>query len=189
MNIKTVVSKIISDVRQHGDAAVLKYTRAFDCRDLKDIAVSREALRRSYEQASPRLVSALKQASANITAVQSAYLPKNTQVSPTPGISITRKFIPINTIGIYVPGGLAAYPSSVLMAAIPARLAGVKNIILCSPPSRSGRISPAVLSACCLCTIKNVYAVGGAQAIAAMAYGTQTIPQANKIAGPRAAVV
>src|SRR3989344_3437875 len=189
MKTKTIVSKIIADVRQSGDAAVLKYTRQFDCPTIRKIAVSRWQIRQAYKQAASQLVSALRQAATNITTVQSAYLPKNTQVSPTPGISIARKFIPIDTVGIYMPGGLAAYPSSVLMAAIPARLAGVRNIVLCSPPSKFGQASPAVLAACYLCGIKKVFAVGGAQAITAMAYGTPSIPRVNKIVGPGSAIV
>ncbi|TSC85829.1 MAG: histidinol dehydrogenase [Microgenomates group bacterium Gr01-1014_16] len=189
MQLATTVSKIIADVQQNGDTAALKYTRQFDYSNIKKLAISRWQLRQAYKKATPQLISALKQAAENITKTQTAYVPKNVQVSPARGISITRKFIPIDTIGIYVPGGLAAYPSSVLMAAIPARLANVKNIILCSPPSKSGQVSPAVLAACYLCNIKNVYAIGGAQAIAAMAYGTQTVPKVNKIVGPGSAVV
>lgn len=189
MKTKNLVSKIIADVRRNGDAAVLKYTQTFDCPSIKKMAVPHWTIRQAYKQADPQLISALKQAAANITAVQAAYLPKNVRVSPIPGISITRRFIPLDTVGIYIPGGLAAYPSSVLMAAIPARLAGVKNIVLCSPPSRSGQVSPSVLAACYLYNVKIVYSVGGAQAIAAMAYGTKTIPRVNKIVGPGSAIV
>src|SRR3989344_6227442 len=189
MNLTTVVSNILGDVRNNGDAAVIKYTKQFDSPKITSLKVSRWQIRQAYYQVDPPLIAALKQAATNITTVQTAYLPKSTTISPKPGISISRKFIPLDPIGIYAPGGLASYPSSVLMAALPARISGVKNIVLCTPPNKSGQIPPAVLAVCFLCNIKNVYSVCGAQAIAAMAYGTKTIPKVNKIIGPGSAIV
>lgn len=185
----TIVTTIIDAVRRKGDIAVLKYTRQFDCPTIQKKAISRWAIRQAFEQVDPQLITALKQSAANITQVQQAYVPKKIQVSPQPGVTILRQFIPIQTVGVYIPGGLAAYPSTVLMAVIPAQLAGVKNIVVCSPPNKSGQVSQAVLAACYLCNIKQVFAVGGAQAIAAMAYGTKTIPRVNKIIGPGSAIV
>lgn len=181
------VRGVIEDVIHWGDDAVINYTQKFD-----RITLSREELRvqtgeikKAFSQVSKEEVQAMKQAKRNIEKVESLSLKRLAwSAEVQPGIKVKSYFKPIESVGCYIPGGRAAYPSSLLMAAVPAQVAGVERIVLCSPPSRMKEINPHVLVAASICGIEEIYRVGGSQAIAALAYGTQTIKPVQKIVGP-----
>lgn len=182
--VRDTVSAIIDVVRREGDAALRSLAREYDGVQLKTLEVPAARCREALEHLDPALRTAMERAVRNIDAVHRSMLPSVTEVTPEPGIVITRRPIPLERVGVYAPGGKAAYPSSVLMGAVPARVAGVREIIVCTPPDSSGRPSPAVLAACALAGVDRVFAVGGAGAVAAMAYGTASIPRVDVIVGP-----
>jgi histidinol dehydrogenase len=181
------VRAILRDVQMQGDAAVIAYTEKFDKTTLTSLRIPQAAIASALAAASPAFLRALDVAIVNIRAYQAAMLSLEPPPIPAPGGGpgsyLGVKFTPLNRVGLYVPGGAAAYPSSVLHTAIPAQVAGVKEFCLCSP-ARDGAISPAVLAAAAKLNITEVYSIGGAQAIAAMAFGTQTIRPVDKIVGP-----
>ncbi len=182
-------ASIIRDVRARGDDALRDMALRFDNASLQSLEVPREQWLSSLKSLAPELRQALERAVRNIESVHRAFLPIARECSPEPGITVGRRPDPLARVGVYAPGGRAAYPSSLLMGAIPARVAGVGEIIVCSPPSASGEVSPVVLAAAALANVDRVFAVGGAGAIAAMALGTQTIPQVDRIVGPGNAYV
>ncbi len=177
------VQRIIDRVRKKGDKAIRKYTKAFDGVKLKDFKVSSEKIELAAMQVSKELKEAIQLAKVNIETFHRMQAEKRIPVETMPGIVCWRKSLPIENIGIYIPGGSAPLFSTILMLAIPARLAGCKNIILCTPPGNKG-IHPAILYTASICGVTTIYRIGGAQAIAAMAYGTETIPSVDKIFGP-----
>lgn len=183
-DIAAVASEVVNAVRREGDAALYSYTERFDGIRLETLAVSD----REFSQARAFLTSqqhaALERAIANVHRFHSAQLPQPLSLETTPGVRCERIFRAISTVGLYVPAGSAPLPSAVIMLAVPAQIAGCPNRILCTPPARNGMANPAVLVAAQLCGIATVFKVGGAQAIAALAYGTLTIPKADKIFGP-----
>jgi histidinol dehydrogenase len=181
--------EIIKRVRVDGDRALREMALKFDGVSLESIEVPRSGRRRALDQMDPRLRSALERAARNIETVHSASPPRTVEVETEPGVLVGRRPDPLLRAGIYAPGGRAAYASSVLMAAIPARVAGVSEIILCSPPQKNGLPAPVVLAACEIGAVDRVFAVGGAGAIAAMAYGTETVPRVDRIVGPGNAYV
>jgi histidinol dehydrogenase len=184
-----VVRRILRDVREHGDAAVLKFTEQFDHVALRpeQMRVPQDQIDRAVKAASAPFLHALDVAIANIRAYQQAMLPADPPPMPVagggPAAYLGLRYTPLERVGLYVPGGAAAYPSSVLMTAIPAQVAGVKGLVLCSP-MRDGQVSPAVLAAAAKVGITEIYAIGGAQSIAALAFGTKTIRAVDKIVGP-----
>ncbi len=179
------VGKIIESVKAGGDDALFRLTEQFDKVSLRQLAVSDQEIAQACRLESPRVIRALKQAKANIEKFHKLQLQRvDSHVETQPGVKVWREFRPVERVGLYVPGGKAAYPSTVLMLAIPAKIAGCKEIILCVPPSQNGTVPSAVLVAADLCGVSKIYKVGGAQAIAAMAYGTKTIPKVSKIFGP-----
>lgn len=180
---------IIARVRNDGDDALIAFARDFDGVALAAIDVPRAAWDAALEALDPALRTALERAARNITTVHAAFRPTETRCSPEPGITIGRRPDPLQRVGIYAPGGRAAYPSSLLMGAIPARVAGVSEIIVCSPPGPNGRPSDVVLAAAALAQVDRVFAIGGAGAIAAMALGTATVPRVDRIMGPGNAYV
>ncbi len=182
-------SAIIARVRADGDTALRAMAREFDGVDLDAIDVPRARWTAALEALDPSLRAALERAARNIATVHAAFLPQAVTVSPEPGITIGRRPDPLARVGVYAPGGRAAYPSSLLMGAIPARVAGVGEVIVCSPPGADGLPSPVVLAAAALANVDRVFAVGGAGAIAAMAYGTATIPRVDRVVGPGNAYV
>lgn len=184
-DVKSVVLAIIEQVRRDGDKALFAFSKRFDGNALSSLKVSKSEIERAYDLVSPKLVYALKQAKRNIGIFHLATAPKKErQVSTTAGVRVWREFRPIECVGLYVPGGKAAYPSTVLMLGVPAQQAGCKKIILCTPAAKDGTVNPAVLVAANLCGITEIFKVGGTQAIAAMAYGTESIPKVSKIFGP-----
>ncbi len=180
------VAKIVADVRQNGDAALFSYTKQFDrCEIAPDtIRVTYEEIEEAYGKVDGRLVEVMKRSAANIRAFHEKQV-RNSWFSPKEdGTILGMKHTPIASAGVYAPGGKAAYPSSVLMNVIPAKVAGVERIILATPPGADGKITPTTLVAADIAGIDEVYRMGGAQAIAAMAFGTQSVPKVDKITGP-----
>jgi histidinol dehydrogenase len=187
--VRTVAERIVADVRARGDAALLEMARDLDGVTLDALEVPRDALTRALEGLAPDLRRAMERSARNIETVHRAFAPAEREVTPEPGIVVGRRPDPLARVGVYAPGGRASYPSSVLMAAIPARAAGVREIILASPPGRSGVPAASVLAAAALSGVDRVFAIGGAGAIAAMAFGTGTIPRVDRIVGPGNAYV
>jgi histidinol dehydrogenase len=183
------VSVIVEAVKTRGDAALREFAAKFDGGVPEDLRVSPEEIAAASGAIAPQLRSAMTQAKANIEAFHKAEKPHAVNVETMPGVICELQWRAIDTVGIYIPGGTAPLFSTVLMLALPAKLAGCRRVILCTPPQRSGKIHAAVLAAAELCGVAEIYAVGGAQAIAAFAYGTQSIPKTDKIFGPGNAYV
>ena len=185
-SISLRVKKIIIDVRENGDEALLRYTEKFDNVRLtkSKLKVAEKEIKESYEKLEREQINALKKAAVNITRFHEAQIKKMWSLETAKGVTVGQVTRPLSSVGVYAPGGKASYPSSVLMCAIPAKVAGVKEIVVCSPPRKSGDINPALLVAADIAGATEIYRVGGAQAIAAMAYGTETVPKVDKIVGP-----
>ena len=178
------VKEILYDVKSNGDKALEKYTRALDGVQLDNIKVDDEIIRRSKREVGLSLKKAIDKAAENIEKFHKRQLPEDIEVAVQPGLVCKQKSIPVEKVGIYIPGGTAPLFSSVLMMAIPAKIAGCKQVSLFTPPGKSGKIDPAILYAASISGVSDIYLVGGAQAIAAMAYGTETVPGMDKIFGP-----
>ncbi len=180
-----IVRKIVSDVRKFGDAAIIDYTKKFDGVEIRaeDFLVSEEEFSAAETQADSKVVDSLKRAAENIRSYHAEQLPKSWITFRGENSVLGQSIIPLERVGVYVPGGTAAYPSSVLMNVIPAKVAGVGEIIMCVP-AKGGKINPYVLVAAKLAGADKIFKIGGAQAVAAMAFGTETIPRVNKITGP-----
>jgi histidinol dehydrogenase len=179
------VQAIINEVQTNGDAALLQYTNEFDKVQLKSISLSDELKATAEAQLSSGLKTAIQLAKGNIEKFHQAQLQKMERIETMPGVWCWRKSVGIDSVGIYIPGGTAPLFSTVLMLGIPAKIAGCKNIILCTPPNNNeGAIHPAIIYAATLVGVTHIYTIGGVQAIAAMAYGTDTVPKVNKIFGP-----
>jgi histidinol dehydrogenase len=189
-NVRRRTADIIARVRREGDDALFAMAELFDGVRLESLEVPRAQLRRALDAVAPELRRAMERAAENVARVHRAFLPRATEAEPEPGIVVGRRPDPLGRIGVYAPGGRATYPSSVLMGAVPARVAGVGEVILCSPPSRDTGAPPrAVLAAAALANVDRVFAVGGAGAIAAMAYGTASVPRVDRVVGPGNAYV
>ena len=184
--VKDDVLKIIKEVKLNGDKAVIKFIKKFDQVELKasEFQVSEVEINNAYNNIGAKLLDSLNHAKTNLIKFHQAQKREEWTIEIEKGVKAGQVYRPIETVGIYVPGGRAAYPSTVLMAATPARVAGVKNIIMCTPPQKDKSVSPAILVAAKEFGIDKIFKVGGAQAIAAMAYGTKTIPKVQKVVGP-----
>ena len=178
------VEAIVRDVKLRGDVAVRAYNLKFDGASRKIVRVLPQEIKAAAASLDPKLRAAIKRAKTNIEKFHKAEFPKTVTVEVMSGVNCALHWRAIDKVGLYIPAGSAPLFSSLLMQAIPARIAGCNNIILCSPPQRDGKVHPTVLAAAYLCGVTEIYAVGGAQAIAAMAYGTATIPKVDKIFGP-----
>ena len=184
-DMASVVRKIIKRVRKEKDAALFDLTEKFDGPRLRTLRVSKREIAAAYAEETQEVISALRTAKNSIEKFHKTTVrKKEPAVVVRKGVKVWREFRPIRSVGLYIPGGKAAYPSTVLMLAIPAQIAGCREIVLCVPPGKDGKIPGAVLVAADMCGISNIFKVGGAQAIAAMAYGTGTIPKVSKIFGP-----
>lgn len=179
-----IVQKIIANVREQGDVALRNYTNQFDKVCLDSLVVSEKEIQEAYLQVDREFVSIVKEAAENIRMFHEKQLRPSWLTTEENGTILGQKITPIDSVGVYVPGGTAAYPSSVLMNVIPAKVAGVKRIVMVSPPGKDGRLPAAVLVAAKEAGVKEIYKVGGAQAIAALAYGTESIARVDKITGP-----
>jgi len=178
-----VVSSIIDDVRARGDRALIDYAARFDKVQLEELRISVEQLRRYAASVDERVVQALRDAIRNVRVFHERQLEESWTINPAPGVELGQRITPLARVGLYVPGGTAAYPSSVVMNVVPAQIAGVERILVATPP-RTLSESPAVAAALLELDVTEVYAVGGAQAIAALAFGTETVPRVDKITGP-----
>ena len=181
-NVEEAVAAIIQDVRLRGDEALRHYSAVFDQVELEDFEVGQDLVGQAFEQVDQAVLTALENAKANIESYHRQQLEKGFEDQPTEGVIRGQLIRPIERVGVYVPGGTAAYPSSVLMNVIPAKIAGVKEIIMITPPQKE--FVPAILVAARLAGVDKIYQVGGAQGVAALAYGTETIPKVDKITGP-----
>ena len=188
MDVEAIVSQIIRDVRKGKDQAVIEYCRRFDRVDLRSLEVTKEEIAAAKAQVSPEFLVILEKAAANIRAYHEKQVCTGFEMEKD-GIILGQKVTAIENVGIYVPGGTAAYPSTVLMDSIPAKIAGCKQIVMVTPPGRDGKVNPAILAAADVAGVDRIFKVGGAQAIAALAYGTESIPQVDKIVGPGNAFV
>jgi histidinol dehydrogenase len=178
------VASILNDVRDNGDSAVLRYTEQFDGVQLKDLKVCASEIQKAYESVDDDFIKTLIEASKNIEDYHKHQISETWIKSFSPGIRLGQLITPIDRVGLYVPGGKAGYPSTVLMDAVPAKVAGVKSIVLITPPGKDGKVNPYILAAAKIAGVDEIYKVGGAQGIAALAYGTESIKPVNKIVGP-----
>ena len=183
-SVEEPVREIIAQVRAKGDEALKRYTKEFDGVDLTSVEVGQGAIDEGFRMADPMLVDILYRASERVAAFHQHQVRNSFLVNEEDGILMGQKIIPLERVGLYVPGGTAAYPSSVIMNCIPAKLAGVKEIVMVTPPGKDGKIPPNILAAARICGVNRVFRVGGAQAIAALAYGTESVPRVDKIVGP-----
>ena len=188
-DVAGIVSAILSDVRQNGDAALRRYTKELDHAEPDAIEVPASRLERALAELDPALRAVMEEAAENIRAFHSRQIRNNFVISEKNGVILGQKITPIHRVALYIPGGTAAYPSTVLMNCIPAKLAGCGEIIMVSPPTCGGDVNPVILAAARLAGVDRVFRCGGAQAIAALAYGTETVPRADKIVGPGNAFV
>ena len=188
-DVSVPVADILRDVKARGDAALLDYARRFDRAELSALEVTAQELEEGAAQAGPAFLEILREAAENIRAFHARQKREGFLMAERAGVILGQKITPLARVGIYVPGGTAAYPSTVLMNAIPARIAGVGEIIMATPPGRDGTVSPAILAAARLAGVDRIFKMGGAQAVAALAYGTRSVPQVDKIVGPGNAYV
>ena len=188
-SVAPAVEEILSDVRARGDEAVLAYTEKFDGARLDNLEVTATEIEEAFASVDPEFIRVLHRAAENIRKFHAMQTRRGFSYSEEDGVIKGQKMTPIQNVGIYVPGGTAAYPSTVLMDTIPAKIAGCQQIVMVSPPNPSGKIAPAVLAAAKIAGVNRIFKMGGAQAIGALAYGTATVPKMDKIVGPGNAYV
>lgn len=188
-DVGATVSSIIDDVRKNGDTALLKYCERLDGARLECLEVTSEEIASALEAVDGEFIRVLKRAAENIRAFHEKQLRSGFIINDKRGVVMGQKIIPVDRAGLYVPGGTAAYPSTVLMDAIPAKLAGVGELVMVTPPGRDGRVSDVILAAAHIAGVDRIFKLGGAQAIAALAYGTESVPRVDKIVGPGNAYV
>ena len=189
VNVEGIVSEIIENVRKNGDQALFAYCEAFDKVKLSELEVTEEEIEEAFSLVEPQFIRILKDAAENIRAFHEKQVRNSFIVNGKKGVVMGQKVIPIEKVGLYVPGGTAAYPSTVLMDSIPAKIAGCKEIVMVTPPSKDGKVNPAILAAAKVAGVTRIFKVGGAQAVAALAYGTESVPAVHKIVGPGNAFV
>ena len=183
------VAAILEDVRARGDAALLEYTLRFDGAALDTLRVSEQEMQEALAAVPAKFLRILRRAAANIRAFHRKQARKGFEIRKANGVVLGQKVTPIEKVGLYVPGGTAAYPSTVLMDAIPAKIAGCAKVMIVTPPNKQGKLNPVILAAAHIAGVDEIYKVGGAQAIGALAYGTESVPKADKIVGPGNAFV
>ena len=189
MDVAAIVADIIADVKENGDTAVKAYCAKFDKAELTSLEVTPEEIQAAISQVEPEFLDILREAAENIRSFHSRQVRNSFVIADKPGIVLGQKITPIEKVGVYVPGGTAAYPSTVLMDTIPAKIAGCPQLVMVTPPGRDGKVNPAILAAASIAGVNRIFKVGGAQAIAALAYGTESIPKVDKIVGPGNAFV
>ncbi len=182
--VTDIVAAILDNVKKEGDEAVMRYTAAFDCPSSEYYEVPREAIERAVDECDPQFIASMKRAAENITAYHEKQKQNSWMETKENGVMMGQRVRGMTRVGVYVPGGTAALFSSVLMNVIPARVAGVKEIVMCTPPMKNGLANRNILAAAAVAGVDRVFLAGGAQAIAALAYGTELIPQVDKIVGP-----
>ncbi len=189
VDIESIVSEIIENVKKTGDKALFEYAEKFDKVSLSDLEVSKEEMEEAVSKVEPRFIKVLEKAATNIRKFHEKQVRNGFIINDENGIVTGQKVIPVDRAGLYVPGGTATYPSTVLMDAIPAKIAGVKEVVIVTPPNREGKVTPVILAAAKVAGVDRIFKVGGAQAVAALAYGTESIPKVDKIVGPGNAFV
>ena len=188
-DVSGIVTDIIENVKKNGDRALFEYCKKFDNALLSTLEVSEEEINDAFLAVEPKFIKILKEAAENIKAFHQKQVRNSFIISEKDGVITGQKVTPIEKVGLYVPGGTAAYPSTVLMDSIPAKIAGCKEICIVTPPSFDGKVNPVILAAAKIAGVDRIFKVGGAQAVAALAYGTETIPKVDKIVGPGNAFV
>lgn len=188
-DVAAIVADILADVKENGDTAVKAYCAKFDKAELTSLEVTPEEIQEAISQVEPEFLDILREAAENIRSFHSRQVRNSFVIADKPGIVLGQKITPIEKVGVYVPGGTAAYPSTVLMDTIPAKIAGCPQLVMVTPPGRDGKVNPAILAAASIAGVNRIFKVGGAQAIAALAYGTESIPRVDKIVGPGNAFV
>lgn len=188
-NVEGIVSEIIANVINRGDEAILEYAKKFDKADLNSLEVTTEEIDEAFSLVDEKFVKIISEAAENIRAFHSKQVKNSFIINEQDGVVTGQKVTPIEKVGLYVPGGTAAYPSTVLMDSIPAKIAGCKEIVIVTPPKADGKVNPVILAAAKIAGVDRIFKVGGAQAVAALAYGTDSIPKVDKIVGPGNAFV
>lgn len=189
VNVEEIVADIIYNVRKNGDKALFEYCEKFDKAKLDTLLVSEEEIAEAVTSVEPRFLEILKNAAANIRKFHERQVRNSFIINDENGIVTGQKIIPVDRAGLYVPGGTAAYPSTVLMDSIPAKIAGCREVVMVTPPSADGKVNPVILAAASIAGIDKIFKIGGAQAVAALAYGTESVPKVDKIVGPGNAFV
>ena len=189
VNVEDIVADIIKNVRERGDAALYEYCEKFDGARLSSLEVSDEEIAEAFDLVEPEFIRILQDAAENIRAFHEKQVRNSFIINDKKGVVMGQKVIPIEKAGLYVPGGTAAYPSTVLMDSIPAKIAGCREIVMVTPPGRDGKVNPAILAAARVAGVTRIFKLGGAQAVAALAYGTESVPAVHKIVGPGNAFV
>ena len=189
VNVEDIVADIIKNVRERGDAALYEYCEKFDKAKLERLAVTEEEIDEAVAQVEPKFLEILEKAAVNIRKFHEKQVRNSFIINNENGIVVGQKVIPVDRAGLYVPGGTAAYPSTVLMDAIPAKIAGCPEVVMVTPPNSEGKVNPVILAAARVAGIDRIFKLGGAQAVAALAYGTESVPKVDKIVGPGNAFV
>ena len=189
VDVEAIVTDIIKNVRQNGDKALFEYCEKFDKAKLDTLLVTPEEIQEAAQAVGEEFLEILKKAAANIRKFHQKQVRNSFIINDEDGILMGQKIIPVDRAGLYVPGGTAAYPSTVLMDSIPAKIAGVRSVVMVTPPNAEGKINPYILAAAFVAGVDKIFKVGGAQAVAALAYGTESIPRVDKIVGPGNAFV
>ena len=189
VNVEAIVTDIINNVKENGDKALFEYCKKFDKAELTSLQVTEAEIDEAMTLVDDRFIEILKKAAANIRKFHEKQVRNSFIINDEDGIIMGQKVIPVDRAGLYVPGGTAAYPSTVLMDSIPAKIAGCKEVVITTPPTAEGKVNPVILAAARIAGVDKIFKVGGAQAIAALAYGTESIPKVDKIVGPGNAFV
>ena len=189
VNVEDTVADIIDNVRKKGDAALYEYCEKFDKAKLSSLAVTEEEIDEAFASVDEKFIDVLTRAAVHIRKFHEKQVRNSFIINDEDGIVIGQKVIPVDRAGLYVPGGTAAYPSTVLMDSIPAKIAGCREVVMVTPPNKEGKVNPVILAAARIAGIDKIFKLGGAQAIAALAYGTESVPKVDKIVGPGNAFV
>ncbi len=189
VNVEAVVSEIIENVKKNGDKALFEYCEKFDKAKLDSLLVSPEEIEEAISECDSEFIRILERAAENIRKFHEKQVRNSFIINDEDGIVVGQKVIPVDRAGLYVPGGTATYPSTVLMDSIPAKIAGCREVVIVTPPNAQGKVNPVILAAASVAGVDKIFKVGGAQAIAALAYGTESIPKVDKIVGPGNAFV
>lgn len=188
-NVEDIVADIIAEVRKNGDEALFAYSKKFDKAELSSLEVTKDEIDEALGLVDPEFISVMEEAAQNIRAFHEKQVRNSFVINDRDGVVIGQKVMPIEKVGLYVPGGTAAYPSTVLMDSIPAKIAGCPEIVMVTPPKQDGKVNPVILAAASIAGVDRIFKVGGAQAVAALAYGTESVPKVDKIVGPGNAFV
>ena len=189
VNVEDIVADIIKNVRENGDNALFEYCEKFDGAKLSSLLVTNAEIDKAFSSVEPEFVEVLEKAAKNIRKFHEKQVRNSFIINDENGILMGQKVIPVDRAGLYVPGGTAAYPSTVLMDSIPAKIAGVPEVVMVTPPGRDGKVNPVILAAAKIAGVDKIFKLGGAQAVAALAYGTESVPKVDKIVGPGNAFV